>query len=279
MPKASNKSARPRNSRNSSKRASRGSQSLAGPILSSKTGQLIAISQARREDLRPNAAALTHLLLRNFQLTSGFQQKRIRPTLESAALSSNQQLFGEVGAAIVDEIRQPLELILCNLSAAGDLLRLESSELREILADVRADTLRACETVADMRDLFAGKITRKAPIQINVIVDHLLKTLSIEARQHRISLMADLAPDLPKICADASQIEQAITNLIRNGIDAVTDAHPRERSLIIAPRHLPSDFVEISVTDTGDGISPNVFPRIFETYFTTKRDRMGLGLA
>lgn len=130
-----------------------------------------------------------------------------------------------------------------------------------------------------MRDLFAGKITRKAPIQINVIVDHLLKTLSIEARQHRISLMADLAPDLPKICADASQIEQAITNLIRNGIDAVTDAHPRERSLIIATRHLPSDFVEISVTDTGDGISPNVFPRIFETYFTTKRDRMGLGLA
>jgi hypothetical protein len=70
---------------------------------------LIAISQARREELRANAAALTHLLLRNFQLTSGFQQKRIRPTLESAALSSNQQLFGEVGAAIVDEISQPLE--------------------------------------------------------------------------------------------------------------------------------------------------------------------------
>ena len=130
-----------------------------------------------------------------------------------------------------------------------------------------------------MRELFGGKVTQKAPLQINAIVDNLVKTLSSEAQRRYTSLMADLSRDLPEVYADSAEIEQAIANLIWNGIDAMDDINPNERALVIATRCLGGKMVEITVSDKGTGISAHVLPHLFETYFTTKRDRMGLGLA
>lgn len=111
------------------------------------------------------------MLLKNVQLATTGQQMRITTTPQSGRLSPNQQLFSEVGVSIVNEVSQPLSAILSNLGAASNLLGAGPLGLREILADVRADTLRACEIVENMRDLFAGKITRKALLQVNAIVE------------------------------------------------------------------------------------------------------------
>jgi signal transduction histidine kinase len=203
---------------------------------------------------------------------------RITRKAQSGRFSPNQQLFGEVGASIVDEISQPLSAILSNLGAASNFVWAGPLELREILADVRTETLRACEIVREMREVFAGRITRKAFVQINSIVENLVKRLSAEARHCHTALMADLAADLPEVYADAAEIEQAIANVIWNGIEAMADTHARERALVIVTR-LQENVVEISVSDKGAGISPRALPHLFETYFTTKPDRMGLGLA
>jgi C4-dicarboxylate-specific signal transduction histidine kinase len=203
---------------------------------------------------------------------------RITRKAQSGRFSPNQQLFGEVGASIVDEISQPLSAILSNLGAASNFVWAGPLELREILADVRTETLRACEIVREMREVFAGRITRKAFVQINSIVENLVKRLSAEARHCHTALMADLAADLPEVYADAAEIEQAIANVIWNGIEAMADTHARERALVIVTR-LQENVVEISVSDKGAGISPPALPHLFETYFTTKPDRMGLGLA
>lgn len=248
--------------------------------MSAKTEQLIAVSQARRRQLHANVAALTHLLFKNFHLTAAAHQLRFTKgaQLNAQRSFSKQRLFGDVGTSIVDEISQPLSAILLNLSAASHLLGAESVKLSEILADVRADTLRACGIVRDIREVFEGQITRKTLRQANAIVENLVRTLSVEARRRHTTLMADLVADLPEVYADGAQIEQAIANLIWNGIEAMDDTCPRERALVIATRQ-HENIVEISVSDRGAGISPASLPHLFETYFTTKPDRMGLGLA
>jgi len=126
--------------------------------LDSKTDQAIALSGSRRRQLRANLAALNRLLLKNFQLATTVQKMQITTTRESARHSPNQPLFGEGGVSVADEISQPLCAILCNLGAASNLFGAGSLELSEILADVRADTLRACEIVEDMRTCSAEKL-------------------------------------------------------------------------------------------------------------------------
>ena len=279
MHNKSRKSSRRRSSKTSPPKVRGTSDVAARQTRHSKIEQLITVSQARRRQLRANVAALTHLLLKNFQLAASTgEQMRITTKPQSRRFSPNQQLFGEVGASIVDEISQPLSAILSNLSAASNFLWGGPLELREILADVRADTLRACEIVREVREVFAGRITRKAFVQINSIVEDLVKRLSGEARHCHTALMADLAADLPEVYADAAEIEQAIANLIWNGIEAMADTHARERALVIVTRP-HENVVEISISDKGAGISPRALPHLFETYFTTKPDRMGLGLA
>lgn len=277
MVKPSRKSSRPRKSKATNKVQP---QSGSEPTLSAKTEQLITVSQARRRQLHANVAALTHLLFKNFHLTAAVHQIRStkRAQLNARRSSSKQQLFGNVGTSILNEISQPLTAILTNLSAASHSLGAESVKLREILADVLADTLRVCGIVTDMHELFEGHIIEKTRWQANAIVENLVRTLSVEARRRRTSLMADLAADLPEIYADGAQIEQAIANLIWNGIESMEDIQPRERALVIATRQ-HENIVEISVSDRGAGISPASLPHLFETYFTTKPDRMGLGLA
>ena len=144
MGKRSNKSSRRPNSKTRPKRVSSGSESPSKPTLSAETEQLIAISQARRQRLRVNVAALTHLMFRNLHLTAAVHQIRLARKSKSGTprLSPNEQLFGEVGASIVNELSQPLSAILSNLASASHLLGAESWELTEIFADVRADTLR-----------------------------------------------------------------------------------------------------------------------------------------
>ena len=278
MHNKSRKSSRRRSSNTSPPKVRSESDVAAKQTRHSKTEQLITVSQARQRQLRANVAALSNLLLKNLKLVATANQMRVTTKPQSRPFSPNQQLFGEIGASIVDEISQPLSAILSNLGAASNFFWAGPVELREILEDVRAETLRACEIVREVRELFAGRITRKAFVQINSIVENLLNRLSAEARHCHTALMADLAAELPEVYVDAAEIEQVIANLIWNGIEAMADTHARERTLVIVTR-LRENVVEISVSDKGAGISPRALAHLFETYFTTKPDRMGLGLA
>src|SRR5262245_27643969 len=119
MHNKSRKSSRRRRSKTSPPKVRSESEAAPRRTIHSRTEQLIAVSQARHRQLRANVAALTHLLFKNFQLAATGQQMRITTKPQSRRFSPNQQLFGEVGASIVDEISQPLSAILSNLSAVS----------------------------------------------------------------------------------------------------------------------------------------------------------------
>src|SRR5215475_11977827 len=129
MHNKSRKSSRRRSSKTSPPNVRSESEAAARRTIRSRTEQLITVSQARRRQLHANVAALTHLLLKNFQLTAATGEQmqittkmRMTTKPQSRRFSANQQLFGEVGASIVDELSQPLSAILSNLSVASNFL-------------------------------------------------------------------------------------------------------------------------------------------------------------
>ncbi len=120
---------------------------------------------------------------------------------------------------------------------------------------------------------------RAAQENINDLVDNVLHLLEIEARAYRIQLQTSLAADLPQIDVDRVQIEQVITNLVKNALDAMRDSSAEPRLVILRTKINAEGMLEASVTDSGKGIEAEQLNHIFEPFYTTKQSGMGLGLS
>lgn len=189
-------------------------------------------------------------------------------------------LVGELAASIAHEINQPLGAILANAEAAEMLLDSGSdTDLRPILADIRADDLRASEIIQHVRNLVSRREIQAHPLQLNTKVRNVLKIAERDARRGGVELAVELDETLPEICGDRAQIEQVLFNLLLNAFEAMKETPKEKRKLIVRTRLLRGRFVEMSVADTGMGIAPEKLPKIFDSFFTTKSNGMGLGLA
>lgn len=187
--------------------------------------------------------------------------------------------MGELTAAISHELRQPLAAISFNMDAAEKQLdsgTLDRSELVEILGDIRADVRRADGVIRRIRDLVCKRKIRMEPLDLNLIVADTLQLLGGEALRRRIEVRADLCAGAPMVLADRTQLEQVLINLMMNGMDAM--ANSGMRRLTVRTNSDGSDEVQVTVTDSGHGIAPVHLPRLFDSFFTTKREGMGLGL-
>ncbi|MEZ5831287.1 MAG: MASE1 domain-containing protein [Dongiaceae bacterium] len=199
-------------------------------------------------------------------------------------LSHAQRLVivGELSAAIAHEVRQPLSAILSNAGAAEALLKSPGpplDELQEIISDVRADVLRADEIVGRIREFLRNQTTRTQSVDVNAVVGEAIHFISADARRRRIQVRTDLAPRLPAISADRTQLLQVLLNLLVNGMDAMEDTDQPDRYLTIRTMPHGSSDIEITVIDRGRGIAPDESRRLFEPFFTTKSAGMGLGLS
>jgi PAS domain S-box-containing protein len=209
-------------------------------------------------------------------------RKRVEEAMQGLVQSARLALLGELTASIAHEVNQPLTAILSNARAAELLLSGDApdlGELREILADIRKSNLRASEVIRRVRGLVVKRELRPAAMDVNEVVNDVLRLVAVDAQTRGITLQADLRPALPAVQGDRLQIEEALLNLIVNGMDAMKANPPGQRPLRIGTASEGDDWVTLSVSDEGHGILPERLPMVFEAFFTTKEQGMGLGLA
>lgn len=188
---------------------------------------------------------------------------------------------GEMASALAHELNQPLTA-LRNFSGVA-LRRLEElgaagARIREPLKMIAEQALRAGEIVHRVRGFVRKGGLVAAPVAINGVVRSTVRFAEFEARAHAVHFVLELADALPMVQADQVQLEQVLSNLIKNGIDAMS-AIPGERILQIRSRLGADGVVEVAVIDCGEGLAEAVRSDPFAPFATTKPDGVGLGLA
>jgi two-component system, LuxR family, sensor kinase FixL len=192
-------------------------------------------------------------------------------------------MLGELSGSIFHEINQPLTASLTNARAAQLLLTQpepDLSEVREILGDIVADEQRAVEVIHRLRRLLKRGEVQFQPFNANEIVDEVLRLLRSEFIDRGITVHSELASNLPILQGDRVELEQVLINLVTNACDAMADMPSGEaRALTIHTRLDGNDCVSISVCDTGPGIAKGNLEQVFEAFFTSKENGVGLGLS
>jgi signal transduction histidine kinase len=197
------------------------------------------------------------------------------------ARASRLALAGELTGAIAHEINQPLGAILSNADA-GDLI-LESGtdrrdELRAILADIRRDDVRASEVIQRLRGLLGHQEVERTQLDLNDVVNDLSSIMRAEARRRGVALEIRRAPESLPIMGDRIQLQQVLINLVLNAMDAVA-GEPEDRRTVVVSASKDERGATLAVRDRGRGIAPEHRPKLFESFFSTKPNGMGLGLS
>ena len=188
---------------------------------------------------------------------------------------------GELTASIAHEINQPLGAILTNAETADAILKSPTpdiAELRDIVKDILQDDRRASEVIRRIRSLL-----KKAPFEVknldfNDLVRDTVEFISSLAVGRKVELHSLLTPGALPVVGDRIQLQQVILNLVVNGIEAMTDT-PREHRIIAVRTSRVGNFVQLSVSDRGAGILEDQLSKVFEPFFTSKAEGMGMGLS
>jgi len=209
-------------------------------------------------------------------------RKQVEEANERLAHVSRLAMVGELTASIAHEINQPLGAILSNAEAASMLLEATPKnfeEIKQILADIRKDDVRASNVIRHIRTLLRKRHLEMELLDMNQLVSDVLALTRAEARKRNIAWKSEFAPAMPMVEGDRVHLQQVLLNLVLNGMDAMADTPEDERWLTVSTAGSESGQVEIVVSDGGHGILPDRLPRLFETFFTTKKEGMGLGLS
>jgi signal transduction histidine kinase len=203
-----------------------------------------------------------------------------RHHLAMAAHVGRQLAMGEMAASVAHELNQPLNAILHNAEAADRLLesnRASTETLREILADIRSDDARASLIIERQRAMLRKHESEQKAIDLNAVVRESVAIVAHDALVRAVRIETDLSLLPCAIVGDQILLQQVAINLLINGMDAVADAPPSRRLLVVRTT-VSADRVEFSVIDAGPGIAPEVLAHLFEPFMTTKAKGMGMGL-
>ena len=188
--------------------------------------------------------------------------------------------LSELSGSLAHELNQPLAAILRNAEAAQILLEhkpLDVDELRAIVSDIRSDDQRAGAIIERMRALLKRQSVELHDVSLQPLAQEVLVLVRADAAARRITLELAVPDNLPPVVADRVQLSQVLLNLLVNGIDAVSQSS--RRRVAIQARRANERMVEVAVADSGHGIAPDMLPKVFEPFVTTKAKGMGIGLA
>ena len=190
--------------------------------------------------------------------------------------------LGEMTASIAHEVNQPLAGIVLNGDACLRWINRDTPDLDEVrsaIARIMADARRASDVVRRIRSLSKKSELQMTRIDVNEVVSEALMLVQREIFVHRIALQLNLANGLPPALGDRVQLQQVLINLLINGIQAMVSADNGSRELVVMTSIDESDRVNVMVQDSGPGIDPESAPRLFNAFFTTKANGMGMGLS
>lgn len=210
------------------------------------------------------------------------EQRDAEEARHGIARASRLALLGELTASISHEVNQPLGAILSNAEAAEMLLaRGEAAlpEVRQILADIRRDDLRASEVIKRVRALVGKHEMRMEPLHLNGFLAEVMRLMAHDAQRRGVVIAREFALNLPPVTGDRVQLEQVLLNLLVNAMDALKGVSLPDRRILLRSARRDAGWVEVSVSDNGHGIAVEKLAKVFDTFYTTKEGGMGLGLA
>ena len=208
-------------------------------------------------------------------------ERRLREHEAKLARVTQESSLAEMASAIAHELNQPLAAILSRTQAAVRLLDDEPAEVdsaRNALDATVKHARRAGDIVSRLRALATRQAFSEHTIDLNQVVRHAEALTSEAADRLQVAVRTELAATLPSVRGDAIQLEQVVVNLIKNALEAMGRSATQEPLVRVATlRH--ARHVLLTVSDNGPGIPPENLPRLFDPFFTTRADGMGLGLA
>ena len=231
----------------------------------------------------PQPAKLNSVLVSIMDIT---ERKRadeaLHKTQAELAHVTRVATLGELTASIAHEVNQPLAAIVTNGNAclrwlAGDSPNLD--EARETARRIIRDGNRAGDVIGRIRTLLRKTGTKKELLDMNQAVREVVALAEGEVRRNGVALRTELTGDLPPILGDRVELEQVVLNLIMNAIEAMSAIGDRPRELVVRTQSGEVDQVCVTVQDSGIGLDPQSMGRIFDAFYTTKSQGMGMGLA
>jgi C4-dicarboxylate-specific signal transduction histidine kinase len=185
-------------------------------------------------------------------------------------------------ASIAHEVNQPLSGIVTNAGTCLRMLAMEPPNVegaRETARRTIRDGNRASDVITRLRALFSKKHSLAERVDLNDATREVIALSLSELQSNRMILRSELADDLPLVTGDRVQLQQVILNLLRNGSDAMNTVHDRPRELLIRTERDEGDRALLSVKDAGIGFDPQSMDKLFQAFYTTKNDGMGIGLS
>ena len=208
-------------------------------------------------------------------------EEELRNTQAELARMMRVMTVGQLTASITHEINQPLSGIVTNASTCLRMLKADPPDIHGAMETAQRtirDSNRASEVITRLRTLFSKKEIDIAPLDLNEAAREVIALLSSELQKSNVVVRLELSDPLPFVNGDRVQLQQVILNLIRNASDAMSCVVERPRQIVVRTE-LEGDQVRLSVQDAGVGLTPEIANQMFESFFTTKSDGMGVGLS
>lgn len=207
------------------------------------------------------------------------EHERLRQELAHLSHLNRVSTLGELTASLAHEIKQPIGAAVTNAEACSRFLDREQPNLveaQEAAREMVKDARRAADIIDRVRTLYQKGPSQVDSVDMNELIKEMVLVLSNEANRRSVVVHANLTEGLPKVTADRVQIQQALMNLMLNGMEAIGDAAGK---LSVNSELTKDGLILISVIDTGVGLPPGNAEHIFDAFFTTKPHGTGLGLA
>lgn len=215
----------------------------------------------------------------------------ITPTKQSEVELQRQRLelvraqraaeAGELCSGLMHQLGQPLSAIMGNVAAARGVVGLCASQscgATEVLGEIQADLTRAREIMSRLRALAHPESSVREVIGVNSLVADVIRIVRRESEARQINVQAELGARIPPVWVDRVQMGQVLLNVLQNAFDAVSPMSTDRRHVLVVTQARNDDCVEVIIKDRGPGISPEVRKRMFDHFFTTRPDGLGVGL-
>ncbi|SMQ30380.1 PAS domain S-box-containing protein [Pseudomonas helmanticensis] len=190
--------------------------------------------------------------------------------------------LGELAASIAHEVNQPLSAVTTNGTAGLRWLNREVPDLAEVRGAIErmvSETNRASEVIRRIRAMARKTAPQNVPLNIIEVIDESLALVDRELKRNKVVLDLSYDSDAAKVDGDRVQLQQVIINLLMNGMQAMTNAKTKKRTLCLSLQYSEIDEVLVDIKDSGPGITSDQMPNLFEAFFTTKSEGMGMGLS
>ena len=190
--------------------------------------------------------------------------------------------MGELAASLAHELNQPLTAILSNAQAAQRFLAADPGNVGEVLAilrDIVEDDTRAGEVIRRARELIRKRDLEIAALDLETIVRDVVMLIHSDAILHNVNVLLQIDPGAPKVHGDKVQLQQVVLNLLLNAFQAMKDCPVTERQVTVRTELDDGHKVIVAVSDRGEGLKDDQLGKIFQPFYTTKNDGLGLGLS